>query len=161
MRTANSSLKIVTLQNLIYARSCRQNSKWVLSNGCFGLGLSHPGHVIFLEQASSLAEVLVVAINSDASYARVKRRPVPIPFHDRARMIAALACVDYVVEMDEDTPHTILQALTPAVLVKSSSSEYPVGHEVVTGYGGQVIVLPSYGSYSTSEILGWHTDIAK
>lgn len=123
----------------------------VFTNGSYGV--LHPGHVVFLEQAAALGDVLVVAVNSDASYERVKSRPVPIPFRDRALMIAALACVDYVVEMDDDTPHRLLRAITPDILVKSDSSPFPVGHEVVEGYGGRVVVLPAYGGYSTTKLL--------
>lgn len=153
MRTADTSLKIVTLPNLVYAKSCRGNSKWTLTNGCYGL--LHPGHVNFLGRAARIGDVLVVAVNSDASYERIRGRPAPIPFRDRAAMIAALACVDYVVEMEQDTPHELIKAIHPDVLVKSDTSPYPVGHEVVTGYGGNVVVLPGYGAYSTTEILGW------
>lgn len=152
MRTSSSSLKIVTLPNLVYARSCRHGEKWVFTNGTYGL--LHPGHVVLLEQAAAFGDVLVVAVNSDASYERVKKRLVPIPFRDRALMIAVLSCVDYVVEMEEDTPHALLRALTPEVLVKSDTSEYPVGHEIVTGYGGHVAVIASYGGYSTTHLLG-------
>lgn len=129
----------------------------VLTNGCFDL--LHPGHVAFLEEASRLGDVLVVAINSDASVRAVKGEGRPIiPEADRARMLAALACVDYVTIFDEPTPHGLLKQLRPDVLVKGGTTGYAIGAETVNSYGGHVILCRQYNCYSTTSLAA---EIAK
>jgi D-beta-D-heptose 7-phosphate kinase/D-beta-D-heptose 1-phosphate adenosyltransferase len=113
----------------------------VLTNGCFDL--LHVGHVTYLQEAASLGDVLVVAVNSDASIRRLKGsgRPI-IGQQDRAAMLAALACVTHVVVFDDDTPHALLHAVRPDVLVKGGTyaPDQVIGHEIVLGYGGEVRV---------------------
>jgi len=129
----------------------------VLTNGCFDL--LHPGHVAFLEEASRLGDVLVVAINSDASVRSVKGEGRPIiPEADRARMLAALACVDYVTIFDELTPHQLLKQLRPDVLVKGGTTGYVVGAGIVRRHGGRVVLCRQYNRYSTTSLAG---EIAK
>ncbi|REK11409.1 MAG: D-glycero-beta-D-manno-heptose 1-phosphate adenylyltransferase [Planctomycetota bacterium] len=126
----------------------------VLTNGCFDL--LHVGHVAYLEEAARLANVLVVGVNSDTSVRRLKgeSRPV-IAQSDRAAMLAALGCVDYVVVFDEDTPHRLIEAVRPDVLVKGGTyrPEEVVGHEIVEAYGGQVRVTGVVDGISTTNIL--------
>jgi len=126
----------------------------VLTNGCFDL--LHVGHVSYLEEAAALGDVLIVAVNSDASVRRLKgpTRPV-IGQQDRAAMLAALACVDHVVVFDEDTPHVLLHAIRPDVLVKGGTyaPHEVVGHEVVEAYGGQVCVTGVVDGISTTRIV--------
>ncbi|MCO6458115.1 MAG: D-glycero-beta-D-manno-heptose 1-phosphate adenylyltransferase [Pirellulaceae bacterium] len=126
----------------------------VLTNGCFDL--LHVGHVSYLAEAAALGQVLVVAINSDAGVRKLKGpgRPV-IGQADRAAMLAALACVDYVVVFDEDTPHRLLETLRPDVLVKGGTyaAEQVVGREVVAAYGGQVRVTGVVDGISTTRIV--------
>ena len=110
----------------------RRGDRIVLTNGCFDL--LHTGHVRSLEQARSLGDRLVVGVNLDGSVRRLKGpgRPI-VPARPRMELVAALACVDYVLVFDDDTPHRLLRALRPDVLVKGGtySPEQVVGREVV------------------------------
>ena len=129
--------------------------KVVFTNGCFDL--LHPGHVSYLEEARSLGDALLVAVNTDASARRLQKgdgRPVN-PEADRARLVAALAAVDRVVLFDEDTPLEILTELQPDVLVKGGDYglEEVVGREVVLARGGQVQILPFREGYSSTLLL--------
>jgi D-beta-D-heptose 7-phosphate kinase/D-beta-D-heptose 1-phosphate adenosyltransferase len=129
--------------------------KMVFTNGCFDL--LHPGHVTYLEEARSLGDALLVAVNTDASARRLQKgdgRPVN-PEADRARVLAALAAVDRVVLFDEDTPLEIITALQPDILVKGGDYrlEEVAGREVVLARGGQVLILPFQTGYSTSRLL--------
>jgi D-beta-D-heptose 7-phosphate kinase/D-beta-D-heptose 1-phosphate adenosyltransferase len=132
-----------------------QGRKVVFTNGCFDL--LHPGHVSYLEQAHSLGDALVVGVNTDDSARRLGKgaaRPVN-PEADRARVLAALACVDRVVLFDEDTPLELITALQPDVLVKGGDYQLTqiAGREVVEARGGQVLALPFVPGYSTTELL--------
>ena len=128
------------------------HGKLVFTNGCFGM--VHPGHAVFLNRASEFGDTLLVAINSDDSYERVKGIRPLIPWTDRAILVASLESVDFVVCMYEATPDLLLKKLQPDVLVKSRSSVMPpVGHEIVAAYGGEVITLDCYGNYSTTNLL--------
>jgi rfaE bifunctional protein nucleotidyltransferase chain/domain len=132
-----------------------QGRKVVFTNGCFDL--LHPGHVAYLEEARSLGDALVVGVNTDASAARLRKgpgRPVT-PEHDRARVLAALACVDRVVLFGEDTPLALITALGPDVLVKGGDYALGeiVGREVVEARGGRVLALPFVPGYSTTQLI--------
>ncbi len=129
--------------------------KVVFTNGCFDL--LHPGHVAYLEEARSLGDALLVAVNTDASVRRLGKgglRPVN-PEADRARVLAALAAVDRVVLFAEDTPLEILTEVQPDVLVKGGDYQLHevVGREVLLARGGQVRILPLQPGYSTSLLL--------
>ena len=122
------------------------------TNGCFDL--LHMGHVHYLQQARELGSCLIVAINSDASVRRVKgpTRPV-IGQLERAGMLAALECVDYVTIFDEETPMELLQLLRPDVLVKGGTTPVVVGKELVESYGGKVTTMDLVAGLSTTEII--------
>lgn len=126
----------------------------VFTNGCFDL--LHVGHVTYLQEAAAYGDRLVVAVNSDTCVKRLKgaNRPV-ITEHDRAAMLAALACVDYVVVFEEDTPKPLLTLLRPDVLVKGGTYtlEEVVGHEIVEAYGGKVVVTGVVAGVSTTAIV--------
>jgi D-beta-D-heptose 7-phosphate kinase/D-beta-D-heptose 1-phosphate adenosyltransferase len=148
--------KIVTLAQLIeFVAGYRRGGKRIaFTNGCFDL--LHIGHVSYLQEASGLADVLVVAINSDESVRRLKGRHRPvIRQSDRAKMLAALDSVDHVVIFEEDTPHQILLTLRPDLLVKGGTytPDEVVGHEVVRKYGGEVRVVGLVTGVSTSKII--------
>lgn len=132
----------------------RQGQRIVFTNGCFDL--LHVGHVSYLAEAAALGDQLVVGINSDASVRRLKgpSRPV-INEVDRAAVLAALSCVSSVIVFEEDTPHQLLHAIRPDVLVKGGtySVDEVVGKEVVEAYGGQVCVVGVVDGVSTTEIL--------
>jgi rfaE bifunctional protein nucleotidyltransferase chain/domain len=133
-------------------RRCR--ARIVFTNGCFDL--LHVGHIRYLQEARAQGDLLIVALNSDASVRRLKgpERPVQTEV-DRAEIMAALGCVDYVTVFDEDTPLQIIQRLSPDVLVKGG--DWPidkiVGHEHVLARGGQVKSLNFQPGRSTSGII--------
>ena len=132
----------------------------VFTNGCFDL--LHAGHVALLEQAAAEGDVLVVAANTDESVKALGKgtpgkgpdRPL-VPQAQRAEMLAAMQCVDYVTLFAEPTPHRLLRALRPDVLVKGGtySAEEIVGREVVLGYGGTVKPLGVLPGWSTTDIV--------
>lgn len=155
-REQHTSGKLLARDELAHEVAVRRarGERIVFTNGCFDL--LHVGHVTYLEQAAALGDVLIVGVNSDASVRRLKgpERPV-IDEVDRAALLAALACVDYVIVFDEDTPHALLHLLRPDVLVKGAtySRDQVVGHEVVEGYGGLVEVVGLVDGVSTTRIL--------
>ena len=140
------------LQELKSVRSL--GSKVIFTNGCFDL--LHAGHVELLEGAKSLEGILVVGVNTDESIARLKghKRPV-IPQSQRVRILAGLACVDFVVLFHDLTPTRLIRAIRPHVLVKGAdyASHEVVGHELVESWGGSVTLLPLLEGVSTTRIL--------
>lgn len=125
----------------------------VFTNGCFDL--LHPGHISLLYQARALGDRLIVGLNSDASVQRLKGAQRPILHQqDRAAMLSALACVDLVVQFDEDTPLNLIAAIQPHVLVKGSDYEpdQVVGKSVVEAYGGCVKLVDLVKGYSTTQL---------
>lgn len=125
-----------------------------LANGCFDL--LHPGHVALLEAARAAADVLVVALNSDASIRGIKDagRPV-ISELERAETLLALEAVDRVVLYDEPTPSRVINTLLPEVLVKGSdwSLEDIVGRAEVEAAGGRVLRVDILAGRSTTELV--------
>ncbi len=126
----------------------------VMTNGCFDL--IHPGHVASLQHARSLGDCLVVGLNGDASVSRLKGEGRPIIGEEgRAQMLAALACVDYVVLFDEASVAPLVERIRPDILVKAAeyTADEVVGGDIVRGYGGQIVLSPLVEGLSTSEIL--------
>ncbi len=134
----------------------------VFTNGCFDL--LHPGHVSYLEFAREQGDLLVVGMNSDSSVRKIKgpNRPL-INEKERARMLAALQAVDYVVIFDEPSVIHLIKEIRPDVLVKGQdySVEGVVGHEFVQSYGGQVALAPIEHEYSTTKIINTIIERAK
>jgi D-beta-D-heptose 7-phosphate kinase/D-beta-D-heptose 1-phosphate adenosyltransferase len=126
----------------------------VFTNGCFDL--LHAGHLSLLSQAAKLGDVLVLAINSDASVKRLKgpERPL-VPQEDRAAVLAALGFVDAVTIFDEDTPLEVLQSVRPHVLVKGGDYkiEGVVGREFMEASGGRVALVPLTPEKSTTALV--------
>jgi D-beta-D-heptose 7-phosphate kinase/D-beta-D-heptose 1-phosphate adenosyltransferase len=137
------------------ANEYRQTGKrTVLTNGCFDL--LHAGHVLSLAAARAEGDVLFVGVNSDEVIRRLKGKQRPIiSQHDRMAVLAALACVDHVILFHEETPHELLRAIRPDVLVKGGTyaPDQVVGREVVEAYGGAVRVTPIVDGLSTSHIV--------
>ncbi len=132
----------------------RRGERVVFTNGCFDL--LHPGHVTYLEDARKLGDLLVVGLNSDSSVRRLKGPARPIlPEAARARLLAALAAVDYVTIFADETPYRLIKRIQPDVLVKGGdwAPETIVGREIVAARGGRVLSLPLVGGYSTSAII--------
>ena len=125
----------------------------VLTNGCYDL--LHPGHIRLLEQARSLGDVLVLALNSDAGVHRLKGPGRPV-FCERDRVAIALglAAVDAVALFDEDTPRELIAAVLPDVLVKGADwSHFVAGRQEVEAAGGRVALVPIEPGYSTTNIV--------
>ena len=145
----------------IYTRSelVQARARWrtagetvVFTNGCYDL--LHPGHVRLLERARSLGGVLILALNTDSSVARLKgpARPL-IAEQERASMAAALAAVDAVAFFDEDTPRELIAAVLPDILIKGADwAHFVAGREEVEAAGGKVMLLPLEPGFSTTNI---------
>ena len=132
-----------------------QSGPVVFTNGVFDL--LHVGHVTLLEAARREGDTLAVGVNSDASVRRLAKgtdRPV-VPERERARLLAALACVDCVVLFDEDTPLALIERLRPDVLVKGAdyARDAIVGADQVEGWGGRVVRVPLVSGYSTTQLV--------
>jgi D-beta-D-heptose 7-phosphate kinase/D-beta-D-heptose 1-phosphate adenosyltransferase len=126
----------------------------VFTNGVFDL--VHPGHVRYLRQARALGDALIVGVNSDRSVRAIKGPGRPItPEQERAEILAALACVDAAVIFDEETPHDLIAALQPDVLVKGAdwAADAIVGRDIVEARGGKVVRVTVEPGHSTTKIL--------
>jgi rfaE bifunctional protein nucleotidyltransferase chain/domain len=126
----------------------------VFTNGCFDL--LHVGHARYLQQARALGDALVVGVNTDASVRRLKGEGRPIvPEEERAELIAALACVDYVTLFGEPTPEALLAHLRPDLHVKGGDyrEEDLPESPLVRGWGGQVVILPLTPGRSTTQLI--------
>jgi rfaE bifunctional protein nucleotidyltransferase chain/domain len=151
-----STDRIKTLEELLEIRQQlrREGKKLVFTNGCFDI--LHAGHVRYLNQARAMGDVLVLALNSDDSVRTLKgaNRPI-VPENERAEVLAALACVDYIFLFDDLTPQRVIDAIVPDILVKGADwgiSEI-VGRETVEQAGGEVRSLPLVEGASTTNII--------
>lgn len=124
----------------------------VFTNGCYDL--LHPGHIRLLEKARSLGDILILALNTDASVARLKGPSRPLLSQDeRARMALALEAVDAVTLFDEDTPRELIAAVLPDILVKGADwAHFIAGREEVEAAGGKVMALALEPGFSTTNI---------
>lgn len=133
----------------------REGKRIAFTNGCFDI--LHVGHVRYLRDAKKTADVLVLALNSDASVRAIKgdRRPV-VPQDERADVVAALESIDYVTIFDESTPLELIEYLRPDVLIKGGdwAEENVVGREAVKSWGGTVVIIPETEGASTTNIIG-------
>ena len=132
----------------------RRGEKVVFTNGCFDL--LHVGHVRCLEAARRLGDRLLVGVNSDARVRRLKGRGRPVvAAGQRAEVLAALACVDWVVIFGETTPLALIRSLRPAVLAKGGdwTLDTIVGRMDVEGWGGRVVRLPELPGVRTTRLL--------
>ena len=131
-----------------------RGEKVVFTNGCFDI--IHAGHVQYLAQAKQLGDLLVIGLNTDSSVQRIKGPLRPIcPEKDRAIVLAALACVDYVTLFDEETPKELIEELRPHILVKGKDYEGKevVGRETVEACGGKVVLMPLVEGRGTSNVI--------
>ncbi len=132
----------------------RQGERVVFTNGVFDI--LHPGHVRYLAEARRQGDALIVAVNSDRSVRANKGPGRPVhPEAERAEVVTALASVDAAVIFDEDTPHEIISAIQPDVLVKGADwpADQIVGRDTVEARGGVVIRVPVEQGYSTTGVL--------
>jgi D-glycero-beta-D-manno-heptose 1-phosphate adenylyltransferase len=148
--------KILSLDQLLTERERlrRLGGRVVFTNGCFDL--IHPGHIRYLQEARRLGDALIVALNSDRSVRELKgvKRPI-LNQNERAEVMAALNCVDYVTIFDWPTPREIIAALLPDVLVKGGDWDLDriVGRDEVEAAGGEVLSLPFIEGCSTTDLI--------
>lgn len=151
-----SIAKIKSLEEIIRIRMQlrQEGKKLVFTNGCFDI--LHVGHVRYLNQARTLGDALVVAVNSDRTVRQIKGKERPVVSEmERAEILAALACVDYVFIFDDPTPQQVIDAIIPDVLVKGADwaiSEI-VGRETVEKNGGTVRNINLVEGSSTTGII--------
>jgi len=132
----------------------RRGERVVMTNGCFDL--LHVGHVRSLEAARRHGNRLLVAVNSDASVRRIKGRGRPlVPARQRAELLAALACVDWVVIFPEPTPRALVRAIGPDVLAKGGdwAPDAIVGRAEVEARGGRVVRLREIPGIRTTALI--------
>ena len=138
----------------LFARAKAHEEKIIMTNGCFDL--LHVGHVTYLEQAKALGDRLCVAVNADASVRQLKGESRPINgLKERMTVLAALACVDWVVAFTEETPERLYCRLLPDVIVKGGdySLEQVAGGDCVINAGGEVKILQFVDGQSTTEMI--------
>jgi len=155
-REANQAEKICSLETLVkrVAHWRVAGRRVVLANGCFDL--FHVGHLALLEQAKREGDCLIVALNTDRSIRALRLAGRPVISEDaRARLVAALPCVDAVVLFDEETPLNLIRAVRPSVLVKGEdyTEEEVIGAREVKSWGGKVALIPLVEGSSTTAIL--------
>ncbi|MCG2749427.1 MAG: D-glycero-beta-D-manno-heptose 1-phosphate adenylyltransferase [Desulfobulbaceae bacterium] len=148
--------KICELDRLQEKIACYQEAgrKMVFTNGCFDI--LHEGHVTYLEAARREGDYLVVGLNSDESIRAIKGPDRPVNSEtSRARLLAALGCVDHVVLFGEETPHRLITTLMPDVLIKGADwpVEQIVGAKEVLAAGGEVKTIELVGDFSTTGLI--------
>ena len=146
----------MTLEHAIHfvAELRASGKRLVFTNGVFDL--LHVGHLRYLQQARALGDALLVGLNSDRSVRAIKGPDRPITVEaERAEVLEALACVDGVVIFDEDTPHDLIAAVQPDVLVNGAdwAADAIVGRDIVEARGGRVVRVPLEPGHSTTRIL--------
>lgn len=148
--------KIRSLRELVPVRGKlrREGQTVVFTNGCFDL--LHGGHIRLFREAKRRGDILVVALNTDASVRKLKGPSRPIfPLKERLEVLAAVADIDYLTWFSEDTPRTIIAALLPDVLVKGGdwTPDDVVGKAEVEGAGGRVVIVPYLKGRSSTSII--------
>lgn len=148
--------RVVTLEEAVAWREAlgRQGRRVVFTNGVFDI--LHPGHVRYLTRARACGDALVVAVNSDRSVRANKGPTRPVhPEAERAEVVAALAAVDVALVFDDNTPHAVISAIQPDVLVKGADwpADQIVGRDIVEARGGVVIRMPVEEGHSTTGVL--------
>ena len=148
--------KIQTLPELRQIRQelKREGRKVVFTNGCFDL--LHSGHIHIFKEAKKQGDVLIVAVNDDASVRKIKGPSRPIfPLDERLEILESLEEIDYLVSFFEETPQKIIASLLPDVLVKGGDWKIDevVGRKEVEEAGGKVVIVPYLEGYSSSEII--------
>ena len=132
----------------------REKRKIAFTNGCFDI--LHFGHVSYLEKAKGRNRILIVGLNSDGSVKKIKGPQRPInPEKERAAVLAALACVDCVVIFREDTPHQLIKAVQPDILIKGADwkGREVAGSDIVKARGGKIEFIAYVPQFSTTKMI--------
>ena len=154
LRAARTKIKAPRALQTLLAKARTHGQKIVFTNGCFDL--LHKGHVTYLESARQLGDLLVLAVNSDASVKRLKGRTRPLnQLSDRMDVLAALEAVDYVTWFEQDDPVELICQLKPHVLVKGVDWKPAqiLGHAEMSSWGGKTSSLTYVPSRSTKELI--------
>ena len=148
-------IPIDQLKNRIeFLRSKNKDIKTVATNGCFDI--LHIGHIRSLQKAKSLGNILIVGLNSDSSVKKLKGKDRPINNEkNRAEILAALSCVDFVSLFNEDTAEKFLEIVKPDIYVKGGEYNLDILPEaqVVKKYGGEIVLIPMIPNSSTTSLL--------
>lgn len=153
MPTENKILTLSALQDL-RKQWKNANDKVVFTNGCFDI--VHLGHIDYLEKAAALGDKLIIGLNTDTSVTKLKGPERPVnPEYARARMLAALQFVDAVILFSDDTPLTLIERLTPDILVKGNDYAIDdiVGAKHVMAHGGAVKTVDLVAGFSTTQLI--------
>ena len=154
MRSTPASVGPAAAAKALAARVQASGGAVVFTNGVFDL--LHPGHVRYLQESRRLGAALIVGVNSDRSVRANKGPERPINSEqERAEVLAALACVDFAVVFDEDTPHALITEVQPDVLVKGADwgEQHIVGRDVVEARGGRVVRMELSPGFSTTSLI--------
>ncbi|MFN6944329.1 MAG: D-glycero-beta-D-manno-heptose 1-phosphate adenylyltransferase [Cytophagaceae bacterium] len=147
--------KIVTVETILPLLNVwRKEGKIVFTNGCFDI--LHLGHVDYLEKTRNLGSRLIVGLNTDSSINRIKGKDRPIQDEvSRARILAALQCIDAVILFDQNTPLELIKAIKPDILSKGDdyTPDKIIGADFVIENGGTVKTVPLVKGYSTTKII--------
>ena len=141
-------------EDVLAFRGNHADKKIVFTNGCFDI--LHVGHKRYLQEASTLGDILIVGVNSDASVKRLKGEERPVNCEqDRMEMLCAMGFIDYVVLFEEDTPYELIKKIQPDVLVKGGdyAPEQVVGKDIVEARGGRLELIKFVDGKSTTNII--------
>ena len=150
----DSKIKKISSLDRISRKTRSRKMKIVFTNGCFDI--LHVGHVEYLKKAKSLGDILIVGLNGDKSVRKIKGDSRPINnANDRARVLEALQCVDYITIFNDETPEKIIEILKPDVLAKGGDWKVKdiVGGDFVKKNGGRVVAIPFVHGYSTTRLI--------
>ena len=132
----------------------KDGKKIAFTNGCFDI--LHVGHVRYLTEARKTADILILALNSDSSVRAIKgeKRPL-VPEEERAEVLAALECIDFITIFKELTPLELINYLKPDILIKGGDwpEDKVVGRDEVKKWGGRVLLIPEIKGKSTTNIV--------
>lgn len=149
-----NKIKSLTALTRIISKLRNEGKKIVFTNGCFDL--LHYGHIKYLEDAKRKGNILVVAINSDASVRKIKgnKRPI-VKEGDRLRLIAALESVDYTLLFNDTDPLRVIKKIKPDILIKGADWDKRsiVGADFVLSYGGVVSTIKLAKGRSTTGLI--------
>lgn len=149
-----SKIKTIKALKKELAHLKKSGKKIVFTNGCFDI--LHYGHVSYLKRAGNFGDILIIGLNTDASVRKIKGSARPVNKElDRAGVLAALQCVDYIVLFGEDTPEALIKSIAPDVLVKGGDWKKKdiVGSKQVIKNGGKVFSVPFVKGHSTSGLI--------